>query len=1437
VNSYSLPIDMLLTELAQKGVKLWVESDRLRVRAPKGVLTGDLRELLAGRKRELFGLLEQQTNGAADLALPQIVPAPQDRHLPFPLNDIQQAYWVGRTGGVELGNITTHGYLEFECPGIDPARLSRAMQKVVARHDMLRAVVLATGQQQILDQVPLYEIENTDLAGRPKQEIDNHLEAVRNEMSHQVLPLGEWPLFQIRTTQIEEDRTRIHFSIDLIITDFGSLLLLVKEWSFFYRNIDASLPPLQISFRDFILTEQKIQETAVYQRAQRYWLDRLDTLPPRPQLPLAKNPAMIEKPHFKRRRFVLDAAAWEQLRRNGREHGLTASGILLAAFAEVLTIWSQSPQFSINLTQYNRLPLHPQVNEIVGNSISVILLAVDNSHPDNFLERAKRVQQQLWLDLNHTYFNGVRVLREWARRQRHSQGAIMPVVFTSILGLESLGKTASADFGELIYCVSQTPQVWLDHQAMEHEGCLITSWDAVEELFPENVLDDMFAAYTRLLQELSSNQQTWQKSAPAMIPSRQLVMRHAVNDTATVLPEGMLHTGFAAHALTQPNADAVITGSRTLTYRQLFETANRLARLLRSKGAVPNLPIAIVAERGWEQIVAVMGILIAGAAYMPIDPEVPAERLDYLLGQTEAKFVLTQSRLVTSLRWPQGIVQLPLDTLDLSAFDADPLPLVQTQNDLAYVLFTSGSTGQPKGAMLEHLGPLNTVTYFNQHCAIGPQDRALALSALNFDLSVYDIFGMLSAGGALVIPDPSLAKDPAHWVDLMSSHGVTLWNSVPTLMKMMVEHLSTDPARAPLSLRTVILSGDWIPLTLPDRIKRLWHEARVVGAGGPTENSVWNVCHPIDVVDLSRPSIPYGQPIANNRYHVLDGRLQHRPDWVPGELLAEGVGLARGYWRDVNTTNAKFQVHPQTGNRLYHTGDLGRYLPDGTIEILGRTDFQVKISGYRIELGEIEAALRQHDGVCEAVVSAVGGNQEDKRLVAYIVPRDGSVLAEPLPPRDAGADRDSHHSLDPDFQETLDVEGMLSDPILRVEFKLGQRGLREFKENDTPLDLPQREFAGERSRTFLARHSTRLFRNEPVPLPALSLFLDCLQQMRRDDAPIPKRMYPSAGSLYPVQAYLHIKPGRVDGLEGGTYYYDPSAHRLFALDPAAAFRTSLHVETNRQIFEQAAFSIFLVAKFGAIVPIYGKALAHDFSMLEAGYIGQLLMQSATEHGIGICPIGAVKFDGVRKSFLLDEDHILLHSLVGGLAVEAEAHPARTQLRSTRQILVDDLRRFLEKRLPAYMVPSAYVFLETMPLNANRKVDRRALPDPAIVPPDGVAEAVPPKTDLQRRLAVVVQEVLQIEFVSMNSNFFDLGANSVHLVQIHGKLTSELGRSVPIVELFRHPTISFLAQYLSEGEQEDGRFEQIRDEAEKRKSERLKRHERRSGKHLTSERPI
>jgi pyochelin synthetase len=456
-------------------------------------------------------------------------------------------------------------------------------------------------------------------------------------------------------------------------------------------------------------------------------------------------------------------------------------------------------------------------------------------------------------------------------------------------------------------------------------------------------------------------------------------------------PDCLIHDLFAQQAMRTPGNAAVISTSRTLSYSDLLSVSRGFGYRLRALGVRPNTLVAVVMDKGWEQIAAVLGALEAGAAYLPIDVNVPKERLHFLLEDGEVEVVLTQSWLDETLPWPPNVTRLCIDREDLGTNHAEPLARVQSPDDVAYVLYTSGSTGKPKGVMIGHRGLVNCILETNRTFQVNSDDRALAVTALHHDMSVYDTFGLLAAGGAIVIPDRDGTRSPDHWVELIDRHHVTVWNSVPAFMEMLLVHVSARRLALEGRLRLAFLGGDWIPLSAPGRIRAHFGDVQVVSVGGPTETTVWNIWYPVKNVQADWASIPYGHPIANTRYYVLDEQLQDCPRGESGELCCSGVGLLTGYWRNDEQTCARTALHPRTGQRIYRTGDRGRFMPDGEIEFLGRIDRQIKINGQRIELGEIEATLLRQSGVKQAVVDAIELDGR-KKLAAYVVPENGQQL-------------------------------------------------------------------------------------------------------------------------------------------------------------------------------------------------------------------------------------------------------------------------------------------------------------------------------------------------------------------------------------------------------------------------------------------------------------
>jgi amino acid adenylation domain-containing protein len=1311
-------------------------------------------------------------DGEGGTPWPELVADPAHRHDPFPLTEIQRAYLVGRGSAYDLGGSSIHLYLEIEATGLDPERLRSALERLVRRQEMLRAVVSADGHQRILpvEDLPPVTIACHDLSGAGPEETRAHLEAVRDELAHQVLPLDNWPMFDIRATALGGVRWRVHISLDLLAFDVASVRLFFLEWGRLYTDPRTELPPLDVSFRDFVLASRRMADGPLHARSRAYWTARVPTLPPGPELPLlpVADGAASGPPVRRRHKGRLDAEHWRRLKERALEHGVTPSALLLAAYATVLGTWSATSHFTVDVPLFSRWPLHEQIDDILGDFTSVTLLEIDLRPDDGIAALAGRVQRRLWQDLEHRYFSGVEVIREISRTRGLPAGAFASIVFASTRehGHDqgfTQGEWGTRWLGETVLGVTQTPQVLLDHQVFEDDGALSYNWDAVADRFPDGMLDDMFATYRRLLEDLAGSGRAWLPGGFDPLPPAHRALMAEANDTAGPVPDGYLFSGIAAQARSDPGRTAVIAPGRRLTFGELYGHAGRLARRLRALGAAPGRLVAVALPKSPEQIVAALAAQLSGAAYLPVDPGLPPRRRRAILDQGEARLVLVPPGSGPDPALPPGATAVEVDLDAPLPADGPPQP-PQRPTDPAYVLFTSGSTGTPKGVVQSHRATLNTLADVGERLGVGPGDRVLGLSSLSFDLSVWDVFGVLGAGGALVLPEPAAVRDPGRWLELMAEHGVTLWNSVPALLEMLVEHAAGTPHPGLARLRSVWLSGDWIPVGLPDRIRALAPLARVTASGGPTETAIWCVANPLGAVDPHWDSIPYGRPLRNHTIHVLDDRMRPCPVGVPGQMHIGGAGLADGYWRDEERTAAAFVTHRATGERLYRSGDLGRWLPDGNLEILGRDDFQVKIGGFRIELGEIEAALTRHPDVAAAAVVAAGPDRHARRLVACVVP-----AAAPSAP-------DGH-----DVHDAEALGEVVSDPVERLAFKAHRHGRRR------DLTGPRHALPGTADEHTPRRASHRVYADRPVTLAELGRLLEPLRS--HETGPFPKYRYASGGSLYPVQLYLYVADGRVSGLPGGTYYFDPATHELAELEPGATLPADIHADANRPTFLGSAFSLFLVADRDAIEPLYGRR-SRDFCLLEAGLMAQLLDSAAAETELGLCQVGLIRpTRELRAALRLGDRHEVLHGLVGGPRPEGSALPAA---RDGRPLGVR-LREHLEALLPAYMVPTAFTELDALPLTANGKVDRRRLAGTAAAP--GPAVRTAPATDLERAVLAVAQRVLRLERLGVTESLFDAGATSLMIVGLHRELTAALGRDLPLLALFDHTTVRALATYL------------------------------------------
>ena len=908
----------------------------------------------------------------------------------FPLTALQHAYWLGEQNAYRLH---TPAYLHgcFFSKAIDIPKLEAAILAVVQSQPSLTAEILDDGTQRPLPPPNRIAVSVNDYSRVTQETAKQYLAERKATLESELPPLDRGLRFACFIDRVANGYY-VHFLFRLIAFDAMSIWLFLNDMCAAYMG--RGMPKQQEArFADFVRQRLDLMKSADYERSLKYWQERAKELPNAPELPLVDHDAIPEKSEFRRIQLNLNAQQVEALHAQARKHGVGVNNLLCTMYADVLRLWSKNSSFIINMLVTHR-PDDGRFSHVFGNFGSTVPVEAEDV-PGGLRERARALQRKMLPNLKHMRVPGVEVIRAMGR-----SGSIlpaMPVVFASSLGLPMRDLLSPADIGwEVCAGGLQTPQVLLDCQVYMDGDLLRLNWDYVVDAFLPGVVEDMFRAFSEQILDVIGEADATGLYLP-QVPESGLAARKAANASGKRLQTGLLHDFFAQACRTYPDRPAIISDARTLAYGELWRMTTRLAAELRERQVGRNDLVAIVARRGWRQVSAAVAVVQAGGAYLPVCSELPAERKSWLVAQQGVKAVLVERELAASFELPAGVQLLILEDVlpDGQSGPAVELPSVQGEQDLAYVIFTSGSTGQPKGVMIDHRGAVNTIQDVIDRFGLTAEDRVIGISAFNFDLSVYDIFGSLGTGAALVLPPYSATPSPEDWARLVREHKVSVWNTVPALLEMQIEYLGARAAGDLASLRLVMLSGDWIPIGLPGRLAAYLPDATLVSLGGATEASIWSNYFVVDHVDPAWKSIPYGWPLANQYFHVLTKDLRHAPDWVPGDLYIGGIGVAHGYYQDAERTAASFITHPQTGERLYRTGDMGRYNGSGYIEFLGRNDGQVKIRGFRIELGEIDAVLGRCPGVRSAATIVRQGGSQDRQLVAlYVLERDNVSEAD-----------------------------------------------------------------------------------------------------------------------------------------------------------------------------------------------------------------------------------------------------------------------------------------------------------------------------------------------------------------------------------------------------------------------------------------------------------
>lgn len=901
----------------------------------------------------------------------------------FPLTDVQYSYWVGRGTDQPMGGVDCHAYYEFEGKNVNAAKLKAAWDTVLAAHPMLHTRFTADGKQQTMPAVYPNTFSMLDLSAFAEDMQEEKLLEVRHALSHRRFDLEFGETAGIKHCICSGGRSVTCIDFALIVCDVQSIKIVLRDLAACYAAGKTPEVDHNWNFGAYMemLQKERAEEKA---QAAEYWKTRLRTLPLRPDLPLQEKPENILSPRYTHHTDTLSEEQWTMLKKRAAAADVTPAMVLLTAYSQTIHRWSANDRFLINVPLFDRCDDFGNVSNVVADFTTLLLSEQDYSASRTFRENVQKVSADFVRDMHYAAYNGVQIQRD-LQRLYSGQRDFAPVVFACNIGMDLISADFTENIGDIRYMVSQTPQVWIDCQVFEHGGKLSLVWDTADALFPKQMTDAMFTAFMQYLRVLSAEETDWGGFCSPAVPL------DSIRKTTEELEQEPVHRtllteGLIAHAEKTPEKTALYlceTGE-TVTYARLYETSRNIAAALQEAGVQKGDLVAVILERGIPQITAIYGILLAGGCYVPVSYHQPDMRLKKIFDTLQIGFAVTDDS--HQKNW-EHVHCLTYENAKNSS--AGYLPPELSADDSAYIIMTSGSTGTPKGVEIQHGSAMNTIWDINHRISASAESGILGVSATDFDLSVYDIFGMSSVGGTLYVLTQQNAKDADTWLNLITEHHISLWNSVPVLFDMLLTAAEKRGVVPPL--QTVMLSGDWIGILLVKRFHSMLPECTMLAMGGATEASIWsNVFVVPKEIPEDWKSIPYGKALTAQMYRIVDRQGRDCPDWVAGELLIGGTGVAKGYYGDPELTQKKFTS--ENGVVWYHTGDNGRFWADGTIEFLGRKDFQVKVSGHRIELGEIESAAEQYAGIHRA--AAVVYERENTKQIALFYVTEQNVQVD-----------------------------------------------------------------------------------------------------------------------------------------------------------------------------------------------------------------------------------------------------------------------------------------------------------------------------------------------------------------------------------------------------------------------------------------------------------
>jgi len=943
---------------------------------------------------ELGELIEANRSQTPSLLPPAIVPVSREGEIP--LSFAQQRLWFIEQ--LEEARGIYNIPLALRLMGkLDRVALDRAIQEVLQRHQVLRTTFERVNGSpvQVIGSTWTGNLSVVDLRGLAEQEQAAEVRRLGKEEALRSFDLVKSPLLRVTLLQLGEESHVLLVTMHHIVSDGWSIGIFLQEFSRLYtafsRGEASPLSPLSIQYADFTDWQRQWLSGEVLERQLNYWQQQLQGIPPLLELPTDRPRPPVQTFQGRSESFELNAELTQELKTLTQKAEVTLFMALLGAFVVLLYRYSGQEDIVVGSPIANRNRI--ETESLIGFFVNTLVLRTNLVGEPTFQELLEQVRQVALDAYGHQDVPFEQVVEALQPERSLSHSPLFQVMF--VLQNTPQEKLALPDLNLIPLEIENTVAKFdLTLLMEETEQGLKGVWQYNTDLFDAATIGRMSGHFQTLLEGIVTNPQQRVSELSLLTEAERHQLLVEWNDTQAEFPQDKcIHQLFEEQVEQTPDAVAVVFEDQQLTYKELNGRANQLAHYLQKLGVEPEVLVGICVERSPLMIVGILGILKAGGAYIPLDPSYPQERLIFMFEDSATPVLLTQGQLVEKLSIHQvRVVDLDKDWRSIAEQSQENLRNDINSDNLAYIIYTSGTTGKPKGICCKHIGVVNLLTDFQERKSLSVGDRCSLWTVISFDVSVYEIFSSLLSGGSLFIVPERVRLDAKSHAEWLKANQISSIYIPPFMLNEMADWLEQESEK--VSWRRLLVGVEPIPEQLLVRIGDKIPNLQVINGYGPSETTICTALYSVNTEIVSNRNTPIGIPVQNTVAYILNTHLQPVPIGVPGELHIGGAGLAGGYLNRPELTAEKFIPNPfsdEPGARLYKTGDLGRYLPDGNIEFIGRIDNQVKIRGFRIELGEIETVLGQHPVVRESVVIAREDIPGDKRLVAYIIPTEQTV--------------------------------------------------------------------------------------------------------------------------------------------------------------------------------------------------------------------------------------------------------------------------------------------------------------------------------------------------------------------------------------------------------------------------------------------------------------